>query len=74
MQIKNDTYDYEYEINTSQDFSEIEKSNTLIGYELSDDGICPKNCKHCNENKKCKKCRENYNFVGSKKNQQIICL
>ena len=73
--IKNDTYDYEYEINTSQDFSEIEKSNTLIGYELSDDGKCPKNCAQCLSNKKCFQCLDGYNLIGKKENdlEPIIC-
>jgi len=75
-ELKEESYNYDYTIKTSQNLedSKISDSDNENNYELSDDGICPKNCKHCNENKKCKKCRDNFNFFGSKKNQEINCL
>ena len=73
--IKNNTYDYDYEINNSQDIDQIEISDVLIGYELSDDGICPKNCIQCLNNKKCFQCLDGYNLIGINENdlEPIIC-
>ena len=73
--IKNNTYDYDYIINNSQDFDEIESSDILIGYELSTDGICPQNCIQCLSNKKCFQCLNGYKLIGKKENdlEPIIC-
>ena len=35
--------------------------------ELGDDGLCPKNCAQCENNKNCIKCLKNYVFVGQNK-------
>ena len=74
--LKEDTYYYDYTIKTSQNVEDAELSDpdNKNNYELSDDGICPKNCKHCYENKRCIKCRDNFYFVGSKESQEISCL
>ena len=68
-ELKEDTYNYDYEIKTSQNIEAgiISDSDNENNYELSDDGICPKNCNHCKEKNICMKCRNNYDLVGSKK-------
>ena len=33
-------------------------------YELSEDGLCPKNCVDCDINKKCKICRDGYDCMS----------
>ena len=73
--IKDTTYDYDYIINNSQDISQIEISNVLIGYELSDDGVCPKNCIQCLSDKKCFQCLDGYKLIGQKEDdsEPIIC-
>ena len=73
--IKSNSYDYDYEMNNSQDIDDIEMSNILVGYELSDDGICPKNCIQCLENKKCFQCIDKFKLIGKKINdlEPIIC-
>ena len=73
--IKNNTYDYDYIINNSQDLDDIELSNTLLGYELSNDGICPQYCIQCLENKKCFQCFDGYKLIGKKEEDldPIIC-
>jgi hypothetical protein len=75
-ELKEESYNYDYIIKTSQNIedAEIDISDNENNYELSLNGICPKDCKHCYENKKCIKCRDNFKFVGSKKNQEITCL
>ena len=75
-ELKEESYNYDYIIKTSQNIedAEIDISDNENNYELSFNGICPKDCKHCYENKKCIKCRDNFKFVGSKKNQEITCL
>ena len=69
--IKNDSYIYDYTIETSQIPSEIKNSIELIGYEESNNGICKINCSQCFENQTCYKCRENHNFVGQYLGQDI---
>ena len=73
---KEESYIYDYNILTSQNLedAEINLPDNETNYEISDDGICPKNCKQCKINKRCSICRENYALVGSKKNDKIICL
>ena len=73
---KNNTYIYDYVIQTSQHFPDLLKSNIIEGYEESENkGKCPKNCHQCLENKKCIKCRTNFKLIGEKKNDSnpIIC-
>ena len=50
----------------------------IKGYELSDNGICPKDCRHCkkiNDNSQCILCRNNYYYLGTKENDEnpITC-
>ena len=73
---KNTSYIYDYEIKTSQNIesAEIAISDEINNYELAENGICPRNCKHCLKKNICIKCRNNFNLVGSKYNQEIKCL
>ena len=75
-QVKENSYIYDYTIKTSQNLenAEIEYPDNITNYELGDNGICPKYCEHCHENKICLKCRKDFNLVGSKENQEIKCL
>ena len=75
-EIKEGSYTYDYEINTSQNIQKADESeeDDLTNYELSDDGICPKYCKHCLENHVCIKCFEDYNFVGNAETEEIKCV
>ena len=69
--IKNNTYTYDYTIETSQIPSQLNNSPVLIGYEESDDGICKINCSQCYFNKTCYQCRDGYNLVGDYLGQSI---
>ena len=73
--IKNETYEYNYEILTTQQISQIPNVDTFVEFELSNDGPCPLYCSQCSKNKKCKICSEGYNLVGIKENDDnpIIC-
>ena len=55
---KNDSYNYDYTIKTTQNLDTINKESIedQTNYEISTDGICPLNCKLCKDNKKCMKC------------------
>ena len=72
---KDNTYSYDYERLTTQDYTGISSVKTLIGAELAEDGVCPQFCVQCTENKKCKQCSDTYNLIGEKENddQPIIC-
>ncbi len=72
---KESTFSYDYTRYATQRYIDIQNGYTFIGGELSDDGICPKNCVQCLENKKCEVCLESYNLIGKKENddQPIIC-
>ena len=74
-EVKKESYIYDYDIKTSQNISRAEESeeDDVDNYELSDDGVCPKYCKHCKENKKCLKCIDDYYFLGNKNNDEILC-
>ena len=52
---KDNTYTYDYERLTTQDYLSIYTVKTFVAGELAEDGVCPKNCVQCNEKKKCKK-------------------
>ena len=54
--------DYDYEIKTTQNYEKPQYYST-DNYELSDDGHCPIDCKHCKEEKKCLVCRDNYGRI-----------
>ena len=72
---KNDTFDYNYQSLTTQRYQNIPKVETFIGYELSNDGVCPIYCSQCSKNKKCKKCMNGYILVGINENDNnIICV
>ena len=72
---KNDTFDYNYQSLTTQRYQNIPNVETLTGYELSNDGVCPIYCSQCSKNKKCIKCRNDYNLVGINGNDNnIICV
>ena len=75
-ELKNDTYNYDYKIKTSQNIekADIEYTDNETNYELSEDGLCPLNCKQCLENKKCIKCREDFGLVNMKNEEEIICI
>jgi len=75
-ELKNDTYNYDYKIKTSQNIenADIEYADNETNYELSEDGKCPLNCKQCLENKKCMKCREGFGLVYMKDEEEIICI
>ena len=75
-EIKNDTYNYNYTIKTSQNIENayIAVSDNETNYELSEDGQCPLNCKQCLENKKCLKCRKDFELVGTKNEEKIECI
>ena len=72
---KYNTYTYDYTTLTTQRYTDIDNVATIIAGEIADDGVCPKNCVQCMENKKCKKCLNKYNLIGIKEddNQPIIC-
>ena len=72
---KESTFTYDYEPLTTQRYVDIDKVEIFVAGETSDDGVCPKNCAQCMENKKCKLCINGYNLIGSKENddQPIIC-
>ena len=74
-EVKEDSYIYDYEIKTSQNISRAEESeeDDTHNYELSDNGVCPKYCKHCHENQKCLKCFNDYYLLGNINNNKIIC-
>ena len=71
----------EYKKNiTSEVIIDQEKDLSNIGnlkeYELSNDGICPINCRHCIDNHQCILCRDGYFYIGTAENDQnpIICI
>jgi hypothetical protein len=73
---KTPNYDYDLNIDeiTSQVTSyiksntELNQMETVEGYELSDDGTCPINCRHCNPNKRCLQCSNSYPYYIGEKN------
>ena len=62
--IKDPSYTYEYEINTSQNIGKSKDAPfSTDNYELTTEGICSQNCKQCKENNICVKCRDDYELV-----------
>jgi len=71
------TPNYDYDLNNDEIISQVTSSiktntelaqeQTIEGYELSEDGVCPINCRHCNPNKRCVQCRNNYQYYISEK-------
>ena len=76
---KENTFIYDYKPVTTQRFSQIQSMPIVndydYNYEYSEDGVCPKYCIQCGENKKCKKCKEGYNLIGNKPDddEPVIC-
>ena len=62
---KSNTFTYDYTKSSTQRYISIEQGQTFIGYELGDDGVCPKNCVQCVENKQCKICRKGFNLKNN---------
>ena len=60
-EVKTESFYYNYHCLTTNLFNDIKKVESLVGYELSDDGICPHYYSQCSKNKKCKVCQNGYN-------------
>ena len=71
-EIKESSYKYDYEIETSQNMEKSEVFDNENNYELSDDGVCPQNCSKCLKKNYCLKCKKGYALVELK-NNTIIC-
>ena len=68
---REESYKYDYEINNDEE--KIYNADDIS--ELGDDGLCPKNCAQCEENKNCIKCLKNYSLVGQNKyNSSFECM
>ena len=74
-EIKDSSYNYDYTIKTGQNIpkSKIAEADDTTNYELSEDGICPQYCHHCNEKKQCLKCKEGYGLTLGE-NETITCI
>ena len=67
--------DYEYEIKTSQIANELKVETEIVtGYELSENGKCPKFCKECKEYYRCSSCLENYKYLGEKEGNKTSSI
>ena len=67
---------YDYEIKTTQDIIDAEKSDFSENYyELSNNGVCPQYCVYCNFNS-CLKCKDDYGILEIKENDinKRICI
>ena len=87
-EIKDENYTYDYSIddvitNVGIDTNEESyyQDKLIIGYELGDDGKCPRDCIQCLENRRCLICRnftENilpfYIGINEIDNLEILCL
>ena len=83
--VKSSTFNYDYTINknvsieiTSDEDTSIKDSDVVKDkiYEEGDDGVCPKYCQQCSENKQCTICDSSYNvYIGTKEgdDEQINC-
>ena len=71
---KNETYVYDYKVQSTQIFSELSKGETFIGYELSDDGVCPIHCSQCDRDYRCSKCDNSFKKVEIYKNNKKIVI
>ena len=58
-----ESYNYDYIPLTSLQNSELPYIEVLEGYELSDDGICAKDCSQCGNDKQCKKWKTNKGHI-----------
>ena len=64
----NETFYYDYEIETTQNSSVYNKDNPKLnyGWELTNDGICPYLCMQCKSKEDCDKCRPHYKYENNK--------
>ena len=67
------TYTYNYDIQTTQVSSLYKTSGINYGWEITTNGICPQYCMQCKENKICIKCKSDYDLLGSPHSQEIEC-
>ena len=68
---KEDSFKYDYKVNN--DDEKIYKKEDIA--ELGDDGLCPKNCAQCGDDKNCIKCLDGYSFVAENKfNFLVKCI
>ena len=68
---KEDTFKYDYKVNNDEE--KIYKKEDIA--ELGDDGLCPKNCAKCLDDKKCIKCLDGYSFIAENKfNFSVKCI
>ena len=67
---KNDTFNYEYTIKTTQNSNIYNGENIQLseGWEKADDGFCPKLCRQCDKNGKCIKCKSGYKIYDENEN------
>ena len=67
---KNDTFNYEYTIKTTQNSNIYNGENIDLseGWEKADDGFCPKLCRQCDKNGKCIKCKSGYKIYDENEN------
>ena len=74
-EIKENSYEYDYEIKTSQNIERAEEEDfdSENNYELSEDGVCPQFCKKCLKNQQCSKCKSEYALVGFKETKKRLC-
>ena len=73
--IKEEGYNYDYTIKTSQKIARIENEEIEENnYELSEDGKCPKYCKLCADNYKCLECIEDYIYVRKEGEESLKCV
>ena len=57
---KEETFNYDYEIKTTQDPNVYENLEISSGWELTSEGTCPQYCSQCDKDKKCFKCGLHY--------------
>ena len=74
-EIKEESYNYDYTPLTTQNISTLTSDlDNKNNYELSDDGKCPKYCKHCKEGRICVTCNEDSYFLASKTSSEKGCV
>ena len=65
---------------TTQDssiYSNPNDESIVVGFELTENGKCSKDCAQCKINnnvKICVKCRDTYYLIGSKESEEVICV
>ena len=60
------TFNYDYDIITTQDSFTYKGAETIIGHELSENkNTCPIYCSQCNKNKQCVRCGKNFVLKGN---------